>query len=249
MCRKLLVLLALITALAISVGVFVAPAEATSQPTCSGYSGDGNDFVGWQSSSVLGTGSTESANVADYGNAVQSETTGNVRGEVRVDNGWQPETAIGSAFIEAGVITTTSGDRQFIEYKSGPGSSTTYTDEGAASVGTVYATSIKNNGSNSYTAKIGSHSLTVTINNNGYPMQGAKVVMENQQRASGTLCDAADMSFTSVSANIISQVKIKTDTTLTKFDQFFDHASASFTAYSPWVGTPCNPPGPCLPTG
>ena len=249
MCRKLLVRLALITALVIPVGVFVASAKAVSQPTCSSI-----DFAGWNAAAP-GAGGFISASVTDYGNAVQSGTSGNVRGEVRVDNAVSPETATMSAYVEAGVVTTTSGDRLFIEYKNATGSAV-YTDEGPASTFTAYAARVTVNSINNstgywgFTAQIGSHSITVSVYDAGFPFDQERVTLENQQNPSGSLCNAANTQFTSVSPNIVNGGGgFKNDTSETKFSQLYDHASASFVAYSPWVGTPCNPPGPCLPTG
>lgn len=245
---KLLVLLALITALVIPVGVFVANAKAVSQPTCSS-----TDFAGWNAPSP-GVGGFISANVTDYGNAVESGTSGNVRGEARVDNNVSPETGSASAYIEAGVTTTTSGDRLFIEYKNATGSAV-YTDEGAASSSTAYNAKITVNSINNgtgywgFTAQIGSHSLTVSVYDAGFPFVQERVTLENQQNPSGSLCNTANTQFTSVSPNIVNGGGgFKNDTSETKFSQLYDHASASFTAYSPWVGTSCGP-GPCLPTG
>lgn len=249
--KHLLALVALVAALAIPVGLLVSPAYASAQPTCSGdpTAHDGNDFVGWQGSSVLGTNGYVSANIVDYANVVQSGTTGNVRGEVRVDNGWVPETATASAYIEAGVVTTTSGDKLFIEYKSGT-ANPVYTVEASATAGSSYAAKVTNLGSNSYKAQIGSYSLTVTLNSNGYAFQPPKVTLESQQRPVGGLCNAANMGFTSVTPSIVGgQYKLETDTTETKFSQYYDAGSQSFVAFSPWVPTGnCGNGGPCIVT-
>lgn len=248
--KHMTALLGLVAALAVPVAVFVSPAAAVTPPTC----GAGQTYIGWGKGSLAVNG-TVNSDITDYGNVINGPSGSNVRGEVRVDNNTFPETANMSAYIEAGVETTASGDRLFIEYKNALGSGV-FTDEGAAAEGTTYNAQVKitsiNNSTGYYgfTATINGHSLSESVYDGGFAFNSYKAQMENQESASGS-CNAVNTAFAAHSpSGLVGATKIALDTNgnpadTTKFDQLYYTPTQTFSAYSPWVPDGCSGGGPC----